>query len=269
MKGFSLTRKRLLAQPEKRRHRLVSDWFKELYIASQEEIPASEEKTFLLGQYRNLLEWLSMESSSIFEEEVLSWREFLADRYHLHYQLSGKGLAEHSLLPEIITGDKQENTPWSSSLSWQVALNNIRSAFNVGSILRTTDGAGWEQVILGGTTPTGDHQQVVKTSMSTCNWIPWQHAENLSDQLLLKKQEGYAVIGLETVEGAIDYNEFEWPEQGILVLGNEEYGISTSVLSVCDSFVKIPMQGRKNSINVANAYAVIAFYLAGVKHASV
>jgi tRNA G18 (ribose-2'-O)-methylase SpoU len=74
-----------------------------------------------------------------------------------------------------------------------------------------------------------------------------------------KKQEGYPVVGVETIRSSLPFSDFDWPASGIVVFGNEEYGISTPVRNVCDTFVHIPMFGHKNSLNVACAVSAIAF----------
>ena len=66
------------------------------------------------------------------------------------------------------------------------------------------------------------------------------------------------IIALETVEGATPHHEYPFPKSGTLVLGNEEYGCSQDILSVADAFISIPLYGRKNSLNVANAFSIVA-----------
>ena len=85
---------------------------------------------------------------------------------------------------------------------------------------------------------------------------------DLAGCLLKKKEAGFRIIGIETIGNARAFHEFPWQENTILVFGNEEYGISSHVLAVCDDFVHIPMFGKKNSINIAAAAAVICFQVA-------
>lgn len=66
-------------------------------------------------------------------------------------------------------------------------------------------------------------------------------------------------MGVEIVEDALPYYSFFWQPNTILVFGNEEYGISSHVRQICDTFIYIPMFGRKNSINVANAASFVCF----------
>ena len=131
----------------------------------------------------------------------------------------------------------------------------------MGAIFRTCDAGGFESLILGNI-PGGQHPTIQKTSMGTSTWMPHQTTHDLAGVLLDMKQKGFPIIGIETTDNACPHSLYPWPEKGITVLGNEEYGISSHVMRVCDDFVHIPMLGRKNSINVANAASVIVFQVA-------
>ena len=73
------------------------------------------------------------------------------------------------------------------------------------------------------------------------------------------RQKGYAIIALETGEDALPIQDVSWPEKGLVVLGNEELGISPELLEACSIKVEIPMAGRKASMNVAGAFAVLSY----------
>ncbi len=263
MESFPLTKNKLLLQPQARQHKLVAQWLKSLYLELIDTRFSPLQLKAFRKSYTRVLLWLN--DSKIEWNEQMSkeeWTEFFADQYHYHKKLSGIGIAEHNLLPRVQKGDRIEDYEWNPKLNYKVALDNLRSAFNVGSIFRTTDATGLESVIIGGTTPGIENQQVVKTAMSCTEWIPQESALDLSTALNVHKENGYTIIGLETVDGSQTHWQFNWPEKGVVVLGNEEYGISQKVLQCCDSFVHLPMQGKKNSVNVANAFAVIAFQIA-------
>ncbi len=267
MDRFPFTKKKLHKQPQARQHKLVSQWLKSVYLKLQEEEPSRSQLESFRSDYGRVLQWLG-ESGFDWEIEynTKQWIELVADQYHYHKKLSGIGLAEHNLLPRIRQGDDISNLEWHPPVPYKVALDNIRSAFNVGSIFRTVDAAGWDSVIVGGTTPGYDNQQVVKTAMGCTQWIPQVSTNHLADTLLEEKLSGCTIIGLETAEGSRNHLEFKWPKKGIVVLGNEEYGISQRTLQVCDKLVHLPMQGKKNSVNVANAFAIVSFHISFNTH---
>ena len=267
METFPFTKKKLQQQPPARQHKLVSQWLKSIYLSLLEQDPSTTQLDSFKSDYDRVLQWLGESTFKwTFEYTGKQWIELVANQYHHHKKQSGIGLAEHNLLPKVQQGDDVSNLEWQPAIPYKVALDNIRSAFNVGSIFRTVDAAGWDSVLVGGTTPGHENQQVVKTAMGCTQWIPQESTDHLADILMKEKKAGYTVIGLETVEDSQNHLEFEWPEKGIVVLGNEEYGISQSTMQACDRFVHLPMQGKKNSVNVANAFAIISFHISFNSH---
>ena len=168
------------------------------------------------------------------------------------------GLTDPALLPRVETGDKKASRFQAPAIEIMVALDGLRSLFNVGSIFRTCDAAGVKGIILGNT-PGKEDPRVAKTAMGSQEWMAQEKTEDLFQTLMEKKKQGFTILGVETVEGAIPCQGMDWPPKMVLVMGNEEYGISPQVLGACDAFVSIPMFGKKNSMNVANAAAVVLF----------
>jgi tRNA G18 (ribose-2'-O)-methylase SpoU len=142
-----------------------------------------------------------------------------------------------------------------------VLLDNIRSAWNVGSILRSADGFGFDHVYLCGITPTPENEAVRKTSLGAEETLLWSYhkdAVKLADGL---KREGWRVIALEEGEGAEKINSIssEPGERLALILGSETTGVDPGLLDLSDEVVAIPMRGVKRSLNVAVAFSVAAF----------
>ena len=126
-------------------------------------------------------------------------------------------------------------------MPYRVALDNMRSAFNVGSIIRVIDAVGFESVLLSASTPGKENGQVKKTAMTCTEWIPLRKYENLAPALIRAKEDDYSIIGIETIPSSSSYTKYPWSKKGILVVGNEEYGISEDVMKACDGFVHLPM----------------------------
>ncbi len=266
MDSFPFTKKKLLSQPPARRHKLVNSWLKKIYLSLLDNSISDISLELFCKHYKQALSWFD---ESITPPEKASdrqqWIEFISDRYHFHRKKSGIGISEHDLLPRIIKGDRDIDTPWEPSIQYKVALDNLRSAFNVGSIFRLIDAVGFESVVMGGNTPGKGHNQVHKAAMGATEWIPEEKSKNLAETLNQYKADDYLITGIETVADSESYLEFPWPKKSIVVLGNEEYGLSRDVIKTCDQFVHLPMIGKKNSINVANAFAVIAFHISSIQ----
>lgn len=171
--------------------------------------------------------------------------EAISNRFHDHVQGSGRGLKEHDFL--VTSRDRLCAEP---ALPITVYLDHIRSAHNVGSILRTIEAFSLGKVLFSEKTPRLEHPQVQKASMGAWKWIE-------ETQEIIRP-----VVVLETSALAKSVDDFVFPESFTLVLGNEEYGVSQSLLAQADHLIQIPMFGRKNSLNVANAFAIVAHRIA-------
>lgn len=172
----------------------------------------------------------------------------VADHYHLYAQKAGLSLPEHRFLPSITTRDRPQSLPL---LPHHILLDNIRSAHNVGSILRTAEAFALGTLLFRGLTPLPTHKQVRDTAMGAADWVPWEPFSTATSPL----------IALETSPDAIPIQHFSFPPKFTLLLGNEEYGVSPELLLQADAVVTIPLFGRKNSLNVANAFAIAAAYI--------
>ena len=138
-------------------------------------------------------------------------------------------------------------------------LDNMRSAFNVGSIFRTADTLGAKKIWLTGYTPTPHQLQVEKAALGAAFIMEWQHS-NFIDCIAELKRQGYKVIALETSAKALDiavpYNE----KQAVaFVVGNERFGLEADQLALCDEIRRIPTFGVKNSLNAATAAAIAGY----------
>ena len=148
-------------------------------------------------------------------------------------------------------------------------LHDIRSAYNVGAIFRTADGAGVSKIYLSGYTPcppdknkthkTQADKMIEKTALGAEKNIPWEKCENLEKLLEKLRSKKIKIVALEKTKNSTDIKKFKISFPVALILGNEVDGISKDVLKKCDAIVSIPMRGKKESLNVSVA-AGIAMY---------
>lgn len=144
-----------------------------------------------------------------------------------------------------------------------VLLDNIRSAWNVGSILRSADGFGFDHVYLCGISPTPEQDAVTKTSLGAEDTIPWSIHKDAVKLAAGLKKEGWHIIALEEGAGAKEIGKRSKTrfEKSVLILGSEVTGVDPDLLALCDEMISIPMRGQKRSLNVAIAFSVAAFVL--------
>jgi 23S rRNA (guanosine2251-2'-O)-methyltransferase len=169
------------------------------------------------------------------------------------------------LVESPYSGLKVEAQPNSNSGPvLQALLDNIRSSFNVGAMFRTADGAGVTHLHLCGITPAPDHPKVAKTALGAEYSVPWTQYWDAIEAAASLKQGGFELWALEG--GPRSEPIFEaakiLPEKPLLlVVGNEVSGVDPGLLELCQRVVCIPMQGAKQSLNVAVAFGVAVYTL--------
>lgn len=140
-----------------------------------------------------------------------------------------------------------------------VICHNIRSAFNVGSIFRTAEGAGVNKIILGGYSAHPPHPKVAKTALGAEKIIPFERVWQTWQAIEKLKASGYNIIALEQAKEAKNIFNFKPKSPLALVVGNEVKGLSKAILNRCDETVFIPMLGKKESLNVSVAFGIAIY----------
>lgn len=152
-----------------------------------------------------------------------------------------------------------------------VIAHNIRSTHNIGSLFRTCEGFGVDQIILSGYSPypalpddlrlphiaRKTTEQIRKTALGAETMVPFARYEQPPLEML--RDTGYTILGLEQDIRAHNLRTYEPPAKIVLMLGEEVEGIHDDLRAQCDELVEIPMHGKKESFNVSVA-AGIALY---------
>ena len=149
-----------------------------------------------------------------------------------------------------------------------IVLDNIRSAYNVGSIFRTADGADVNKICVCGYSPTPDDKKVVKTALGAERFVPWEYYRQTWRLLEKLKADGIQIVALEQTKKSVDYRQFKprFLPAGrqvrlALMVGNEVKGLSKDILKYADKIIAIPMYGQKESLNVAVATGIAIYKL--------
>src|SRR5665213_3604147 len=154
-----------------------------------------------------------------------------------------------------------------------VVLDNIRSVHNVGSIFRTADAIGVEKIYCCGITPgpidrfKNVRADFAKVALGAERSVAWETAKNTVDVLEALKEDGWHIYVVEQAKGSVAYHSLGQifaNEKIALVLGAEVDGVSAPVMALADKILEIPMHGKKESLNVAVAFGIVAF---GLKYA--
>ena len=142
-----------------------------------------------------------------------------------------------------------------------VLLDNVRSMYNVGSFFRTMDAAACECLYLSGITGRPPKNAIAKTALGAEETLPWKHSPDPAATVEQLRLQGFEIAAVETSIHAVDL--FDWrPRFPVcLLFGHEVDGLQPALLERCDTHVRIPMLGRKHSLNVATAGGVVLYEL--------
>lgn len=140
-----------------------------------------------------------------------------------------------------------------------VVLDCVRSANNVGSFFRTSDAFGVDKLYLCGITPVPPSRDIHKTALGAELSVMWEHRDSTLDVVRELSQDGYKIVAVEQVEGAVMLDELRVDKDAkyALVFGNEVDGVSQEVVDNVDMSVEIPQVGTKHSLNVSVSGGVV------------
>jgi len=158
--------------------------------------------------------------------------------------------------------DVHTNTPDGHII--EALLDNIRSAWNVGSMFRTADGAGIQCLYLCGITPTPVHPQVGRTALGAESSIAWQYESNAVNLAKYLISTGRRLWVLEDTPESVNLFDLTFDADSrsiLLTVGNEVCGVDPGLVEISERVISIPMAGQKRSYNVAVAFGIAVSYL--------
>ncbi len=140
-----------------------------------------------------------------------------------------------------------------------VVLDNVRSLNNIGSVFRTSDALGVEQIYLCGISGTPPHREIHKTALGAEDSVPWQYFESTIDAIKHLEQQGYKIVSLEQTEKSISLTDYAptFDRKYALVFGNEVKGVDQAVVNLSHECIEIPQFGTKHSFNISVTAAIV------------
>lgn len=139
-----------------------------------------------------------------------------------------------------------------------VLADNVRSAQNVGAVLRTSDAFKVREVVMCGITPVPPNNDISKSALGAEHSVHWRHEEDSLEAVKRLKGEGYTICVLEQTHGSVSLDKFEAKDNRdgvgkgyVLVIGNEVKGVAQEIVDIADVALEIPMHGVKHSLNVS------------------
>jgi len=144
-----------------------------------------------------------------------------------------------------------------------LVLENIRSAYNVGSVFRTSDAFLVQAIYIIGYSAKPPHKEIKKTALGAEETVSWTYFKTTEEAIAELRQEGFNVYAAEQAEGSYKLNAigFEADEKIAVIFGNEVTGVEQTTIALCDGCLEIPQLGMKHSLNIATAAGVVLWEL--------
>jgi len=145
-------------------------------------------------------------------------------------------------------------------------MENVRSAYNVGSLFRTADAFLLEGIYLIGYTAFPPHKEIRKTALGAEETVYWKHFKNAVEAIADLRELGYKVYAVEQAHNSLKLGALKMEgEKMAVIFGNEVTGVEQSTIESCDGCIEIPQLGMKHSLNVSVAAGVVLWELIRAK----
>lgn len=178
-------------------------------------------------------------------------------------------IVKESLFPSISGLQKSEGiicilykmTVQPQTFKSYVLLEDVQDPYNVGTIIRTADAAGFDCVVTSSKTADIYNEKVLRGSMGSVFHLPIYQVDSLLDFASQLKTDHVRLIGT-SLSGISLWDRNPITEPYAIVMGNESKGMSIEMSGLCDVLLKIPILGRAESLNVATAAGIIMYDIA-------
>ena len=185
------------------------------------------------------------------------------------------GIKYEVLADHVMKAVCQSQTPQGilavvSKMEWDIAyreswcdgsyllLENIQDPGNLGTMVRTAEAAGFRAVIVSGTTADLYNPKTVRATMGSIYRMPFVVAEDFHEVIRKMKKAGIKIYAAH-LKGQNMYDEPDYTKTCGLLIGNEGNGLMKETADLADEYIKIPMEGRAESLNAAVAAAVLMY----------
>lgn len=234
----TISRSKFQGLPVRRQHALLAE------LAAR----ASSQGGYaaFLTRYADLQGWAALD-----RYDPPSWllpHEALEECYHFHALLASRS-------PAPLPAAEPAPVSWQPRFPFEIIVDQVRSPYNVGSLLRLIDNCGFARLVHATDWLRLDHPQLRKAARGCEGWVPVCHVPDLVAYL---RDAPVPIIGVEQAPGATDLDAWVPPRTGALLLGNESYGIAHHVRGLCRELVCVPVYGYKRSMNVVTACTAVA-----------
>jgi 23S rRNA (guanosine2251-2'-O)-methyltransferase len=144
-----------------------------------------------------------------------------------------------------------------------VVLENIRSAYNVGSVFRTADAFLVEGIYIIGYSAKPPHKEIRKTALGAEETVDWKYFKTTAETIDHLRKRDFDVYAVEQAVESLPLHQLQFNQDRkiAVIFGNEVTGVEQSTIHLCDGCIEIPQLGMKHSLNIATAAGVVLWEL--------
>ncbi len=139
-----------------------------------------------------------------------------------------------------------------------VIVENLQDPGNLGTIIRMSEAAGVDGIIMSPNTVDIYNPKTIRSTMGSLYRVPFVYADDFAGTLEQMKSKGVELYAAH-LEGSVEYTEPDYTKASAFVIGNEGNGLTDAVTNICSNRIRIPMAGKVESLNAAIAASVLTF----------
>ncbi|MEE0057620.1 MAG: RNA methyltransferase [[Bacteroides] pectinophilus] len=139
-----------------------------------------------------------------------------------------------------------------------VIVENLQDPGNLGTIIRMSEAAGVDGIIMSPNTVDIYNPKTIRSTMGSLYRVPFVYADDFAGTLKRMKSKGVELYAAH-LEGSVEYTEPDYTKASAFVIGNEGNGLTDAVTNICSNRIRIPMAGKVESLNAAIAASVLTF----------
>lgn len=199
---------------------------------------------------RMILDKIKKNSYEVVTDEVF---EKMSDTQTPQGILSVVG-QRHFTLEQILAKGKRK----SGGNAHFLILENLQDPGNLGTIMRTGEGAGVAGIIMSRDTVDIYNPKTIRATMGSVYRVPFLYIENMAETVSIMKESGITVYAAH-LKGEKSYDMCDYTAAAAFLIGNEGNGLTESTAALADTYIRIPMQGQLESLNAAVAAALLMY----------
>ena len=151
-----------------------------------------------------------------------------------------------------------EDMAANDSIPLFLLLENLQDPGNLGTIMRTGEGAGVSGIIMSRDTVDIYNPKTIRATMGSVYRVPFLYTEDIRDTIIALKEKGIGVYAAH-LKGSKYYDECDYTNPSAFLIGNEGNGLTEETAAIADTYIKIPMEGKVESLNAAVAAALLMY----------